>query len=73
MMFQLSDLQFPFTPKQYINGNWCSAPNGKTWKVVNPATEKPFIEVPFGEDTDCSLAIEAADNAFPAWSHTNPF
>jgi acyl-CoA reductase-like NAD-dependent aldehyde dehydrogenase len=72
-MFQLSDLQLPFTPKQYINGTWCGASNGKTWKVVNPATEKSFIEVPFGDDADCLLAIDAAENAFASWSRTNPF
>ncbi|MBS1488940.1 MAG: NAD-dependent succinate-semialdehyde dehydrogenase [Bacteroidetes bacterium] len=72
-MFQLSDLQLPFTPKQYINGKWCEAANRKTWKVINPATEKTIVEVPFGNDQDCASAITAASVAFRSWSATNPF
>ncbi|MBS1486537.1 MAG: NAD-dependent succinate-semialdehyde dehydrogenase [Bacteroidetes bacterium] len=72
-MFQLSDLQLPLTPKQYINGQWCDATNGKTWKVINPATEKTIVEVPFGNGKDGAAAIAAATAAFRSWSATNPY
>lgn len=72
-MFQLNELQFPFTAKQYINGVWCDAANRKSWQVINPATEQSIIEVPFGDDQDCYTAINAADAAFRSWSRMNPF
>lgn len=32
--------------KQYINGEWVDASNGKTWDVINPATEEVIVIVP---------------------------
>jgi len=72
-MFQLHHLALPFNAKQYINGQWVDARNGKTWNVINPATEEVITTVPFGDDGDCRAAIEAADNAFKLWSRTNPY
>lgn len=71
-MFQLSELTHPITPRQLINGEWCDAVNGKTWSVINPATEKSIVDVPFGDDQDCRKAIDAAVIAFRSWSRTNP-
>ncbi|MBX7126222.1 MAG: aldehyde dehydrogenase family protein, partial [Cyclobacteriaceae bacterium] len=59
--------------KQYIDGQWTEARNGKTWKVINPATEEVVAEVPFGDDADCREAIEAAARGFQLWKQTNPF
>jgi len=53
---------------QRIGCNWVSAANSKTKSVLNPATEEPLRELPFGDGADCRLAIEAAAGAFPAWS-----
>lgn len=61
------------THKQYINGSWTDASNGKTWDVINPATEELIVNVPFGNDTDCREAIEAAKEGFKIWSRTNAF
>jgi acyl-CoA reductase-like NAD-dependent aldehyde dehydrogenase len=72
-MFQLRDLSLPLTPKQYINGSWVDANNGKTWNVINPATEEVITMVPFGDDADCRAAIDAAHEAFKSWSRTNPY
>ncbi|MGB3075787.1 MAG: NAD-dependent succinate-semialdehyde dehydrogenase [Chitinophagales bacterium] len=55
--------------QQFINGKWCDALTGNSWPVQNPATEEIITTVPFGNDEDCNLAIEAADIAFPAWSN----
>jgi succinate-semialdehyde dehydrogenase len=60
------------SPKQYINGEWVDAANGKTWDVINPATEEVIVTVPFGDNADCRTAIDAADVAFKTWSRTNP-
>jgi acyl-CoA reductase-like NAD-dependent aldehyde dehydrogenase len=54
--------------RQLIGGEWRNAANGKTWDVLNPATEEVIRSVPFGAGEDCRLAIEAAANALPAWS-----
>ena len=61
------------TYKQYIDGIWTDASNGNTWDVVNPATEEVVHTVPFGNDADCRLALEAAERAFPAWSRATPY
>src|SRR6185503_19363752 len=54
--------------QQLINGKWCDALNGKAWQVQNPATEEIICSVPFGDDANCNLAIEAAAKAFTSWS-----
>ena len=61
------------TYKQYINGEWTDASNGKTWDVINPATEEVLVTVPFGNEADCRAAIDAATEGFEIWSRTNPF
>lgn len=61
------------TYKQYINGDWVDAGNGKTWEVINPATEEVLAIVPFGDDHDCKLAIAAAQDGFKVWSRMNAF
>jgi acyl-CoA reductase-like NAD-dependent aldehyde dehydrogenase len=54
--------------QQLIGGAWHDASNGGTWDVLNPATEEVVRTVPFGNGSDCCLAIDAASKAFPAWS-----
>lgn len=54
--------------KQYINGDYCEAVNGGVWEVNNPATNRTFATVPFGDEKDCNLAIDAAAHAFKTWS-----
>lgn len=58
---------------QYINGEWVNALNGKTWNVINPATEEILATVPFGDEADARAAIEAAKEGFKVWSKTNAF
>ena len=59
--------------KQYIGGIWAEASNGKTWDVINPATEEPVATVPFGNENDCLVALEAASDAFPSWSASTAY
>lgn len=54
--------------QQYIGGEWVNAKNGKTWDVVNPATETVIATVPFGNADDARAALVAAQKAQPAWS-----
>jgi betaine-aldehyde dehydrogenase len=54
--------------KMYIGGEWVDADSGKTYKIINPATEEEFAQVPLADESDVNKAIEAAKQAFPLWS-----
>ena len=62
-----------YMKKQYINGKYCDAVNGGVWNVINPATEEIITAVPFGDDQDCLLAIDAATHAFTTWKKISPW
>ncbi|MBC7812874.1 MAG: NAD-dependent succinate-semialdehyde dehydrogenase [Burkholderiales bacterium] len=64
-------VEFQF--KQLIDGQWVEASNGKTWDLLNPATEESLGLMPFGGTDDVNAAIDAAARAFPAWSHKTPY
>jgi len=53
--------------KMLINGQWREAADGGTWQVVNPATEMPIADVPFGGAEETTQAITAAHEALPGW------
>ena len=46
--------------KMLIDGGWSDAVDGSTWQVVNPATETPITQVPFGGADETTRAIIAA-------------
>ena len=54
--------------QQYIGGAWRDASSGRTWDVLNPANEEVVRTVPFGTDTDCREAIDAAAAALKGWA-----
>jgi acyl-CoA reductase-like NAD-dependent aldehyde dehydrogenase len=62
-----------FVFKQLINGQWQDASNGKTWNLLNPATEESLGLMPFGNGDDAQAAIDAAAAALPAWSHKTAY
>jgi aminomuconate-semialdehyde/2-hydroxymuconate-6-semialdehyde dehydrogenase len=46
-------------------------PTSSTWfEKVNPATGEPIARVPDGDERDIDAAVQAAKQAFPAWSRT---
>ncbi len=53
--------------KMLIAGRWSEARSGETWQVINPATEAPIAQVPFGGADDALAAIDAAAAALPRW------
>jgi acyl-CoA reductase-like NAD-dependent aldehyde dehydrogenase len=53
--------------KMLIGGKLVDAESGKTYKVVNPATEEEIAQVPLGGKADVDKAVEAARKAFPLW------
>jgi len=48
----------------FINNEWVDAVSGKTFEVVNPATEKQLAMVAEGDKADVEKAVEAAKTAF---------
>lgn len=53
--------------RMFIDGKWCDADNGRTLKVINPATEEVITEIAYGGRAETRRAIEAAAKAMPAW------
>jgi succinate-semialdehyde dehydrogenase/glutarate-semialdehyde dehydrogenase len=51
----------------YIDGKWCDADGGGTITVTDPGTGKPLATVPSMGTAETRRAIEAAENALPAW------
>ena len=56
--------------KMWIGGKWIDAESGKTFVVLNPATEEALGQVPLGAKADVDKAVAAAVSAFPLWSKT---
>jgi acyl-CoA reductase-like NAD-dependent aldehyde dehydrogenase len=54
--------------KLWINSKPVDAVSGKTYKVVNPATEEEIANVPLGDNRDVNKAVAAARKAFPSWA-----
>ncbi|MDQ6432553.1 NAD-dependent succinate-semialdehyde dehydrogenase [Mesorhizobium sp. LHD-90] len=51
-----------------IDGRLEQAQSGETFVSTNPANGEPIARIPFGDDRDARLAVDAAAAAFPAWS-----
>ncbi|WP_428103329.1 aldehyde dehydrogenase family protein [Candidatus Rariloculus sp.] len=54
----------------YIGGNWVDAANGAEFPVYSPATGTVWSSVADASRADTQAAIDAAREAFPAWSST---
>jgi acyl-CoA reductase-like NAD-dependent aldehyde dehydrogenase len=58
--------------KQFINGEWTGALDGKTYPKKNPFSGQVASQVAAGKRADARRAIEAAAAAFPAWRAMAP-
>lgn len=56
------------TKQMYIDGKWVSATQGKTYDLINPATEEVIAKIADGGAEEAKRAIRAANDAFPIWS-----
>ncbi|MCP3029834.1 aldehyde dehydrogenase family protein [Halobacillus sp. A1] len=56
--------------KHYINGEWVDSTGSETEVVVNPATEEVIGNISLGTKEDLDKAVQAARDAFPAFSQT---
>lgn len=53
--------------KHWIKGEHTESASGKTFQVINPATEEVVDEVARGDASDINRAVEAAYSAFSDW------
>jgi len=56
-----------FRQQAYVDGKWIDADNGASFEVTNPATGEVIGTVPDLGSAETRRAIEAANNAWPAW------
>lgn len=56
----------------FINGEWSSAADRRTYQKKNPYTGQVASQVAAAKREDARRAIEAAAAAFPSWSATAP-
>ncbi|MBI3754259.1 MAG: aldehyde dehydrogenase family protein [Deltaproteobacteria bacterium] len=57
--------------KNFINGNWINAVDGKTLKSINPADTSDIVGiVPHSGRKDIDMAVLAARNAYDKWRLT---
>ncbi|HSW39326.1 MAG TPA: aldehyde dehydrogenase family protein [Acidobacteriota bacterium] len=54
--------------KMWIDGKWCDADSGKTYRTYNPANGEVIAEVPLAGHSDVDKAVAAARKAFKTWS-----
>lgn len=60
--------KLPIENRLFINGEFVPSKSGRTFEVVNPATEKVAASVFEADAADVDDAVAAAKAAFPAWS-----
>ncbi|GGJ73177.1 gamma-aminobutyraldehyde dehydrogenase [Streptomyces camponoticapitis] len=58
--------------RNYINGEFRDAADGRTIEVVNPVTGEAYATSPLSGQADVDAAMKAAAAAFPAWRDTTP-
>ena len=63
-MTQLDKIQ------NFIDGQFVPPIGGKYLDNIEPATGKPYSQVPDSDSRDVEAAVAAAERAFPAWSRT---
>ena len=57
--------------RHYIDGRWVESTGGRTYQVINPATEEVAAEVTLGTAEDVDAAVRAARRAFESFSQTS--
>jgi aminomuconate-semialdehyde/2-hydroxymuconate-6-semialdehyde dehydrogenase len=57
--------------RNFIEGQFVEPIGGKYLDNIEPATGKPYSQVPDSDARDVEIAVAAADEAFPSWSNTS--
>ncbi|MER7972411.1 gamma-aminobutyraldehyde dehydrogenase [Streptomyces sp. NPDC096080] len=58
--------------RNYIDGAFRDAADGRTTEVVNPVTGEAYASAPLSGAADVDAAMSAAAAAFPGWRDTTP-
>jgi len=58
--------------RNFIGGEERETASGESEPILNPATEEQIAEAPKSGEADVNAAVQAAKEAFPAWSQTTP-
>ncbi|MDF4253146.1 gamma-aminobutyraldehyde dehydrogenase [Streptomyces sp. WMMB303] len=58
--------------RNYIDGEFRDAADGRTTEVVNPATGEAYATAPLSGAADVDAAVAAAEAAFPTWRDATP-
>ncbi|GAA3295408.1 gamma-aminobutyraldehyde dehydrogenase [Streptomyces cinereospinus] len=58
--------------RNYIDGEFRDAADGRTTEVVNPVTGEAYATAPLSGQADVDAAMAAAAAAFPGWRDTTP-
>ncbi len=58
--------------KNFVNGEWVDAKDGRTTPVINPATGEQYAEAALSGSADVDAAMGAAATAFEGWSDSTP-
>ena len=56
----------------WIGGKWCKSSDNQRFDVIDPATEKVIASVASATVEDAKRAVDAAQEAFPAWAAKKP-
>ncbi len=59
--------------KLFIEGEWVDSSEGKSFEVLNPATNEVITTVQRASKKDIQKAIDSAKKAFNVWGKMNPF
>jgi acyl-CoA reductase-like NAD-dependent aldehyde dehydrogenase len=60
------------TYDHYINGKWTPSGDQASFDVRNPYDDSLYAQAAAGAASEASLAVTAADSAFPAWADLAP-
>ncbi|AXK33251.1 gamma-aminobutyraldehyde dehydrogenase [Streptomyces armeniacus] len=58
--------------RNYIDGEFRDAADGRTTEVIDPATGEAYASAPLSAAADVDAAMAAAAKAFPAWRDATP-
>ncbi|OEU91380.1 gamma-aminobutyraldehyde dehydrogenase [Streptomyces oceani] len=58
--------------RNYIDGEFRDAADGRTTEVIDPATGEAYATAPLSGAADVDAAVAAAEGAFPAWRDATP-
>src|SRR5580765_1583751 len=58
--------------KNFVNGEWVDAKDGRTSPVINPATGEQYAEATLSGPADVDFAMQAAATAFEDWRDSTP-